>query len=253
MNGTTGKCVNATIANCNLLSSGICNQCKPGYRLSSSRNSCNSFCSVKNCDKCPNGPCNLCKPGFSLISVSVSNKTVQYCQLNNCTVGNCTYCNSSGACVTCASSFTLQTNGSCTTNCTAIPFCVSCLLGSTTCSECIEGRSYNSTKKDCEEFSGTTNCKIYGTTCTSCRTGYALISGQCIQTCETTNCLTCVSNDISYCLTCANGYFLNRTVTYSVCTPNACNVSNCSLCNPTGSCVLCTNKFHVYNASANRC
>ena len=183
LNGTTGKCVNATITNCNLLMSGICNQCKPGYRLSSSRNACNSFCIVKNCDKCPNGPCNSCKPGFTLIPVYVNNKTVQYCQLNNCTVGNCTYCNSSGACVTCASSFTLQTNGSCTTNCTAIPFCVSCLLGSTTCSECIEGRSYNSTKKACEVFSGTTNCKVHRSTCTSCRTGYTLSSGQCIQTC----------------------------------------------------------------------
>ncbi len=221
--------------------------------MTSTRNACNLFCTVKNCNKCPIGPCSECRPGFTLINVPFNNQTVQFCSINNCSVANCTYCNSSGACVTCASSFTLQQNGTCTTNCTSIPSCVSCMLGSTTCSECIEGRSYNSTRRACEVFNLTTNCRVHRTTCTSCRTGHALASGRCIQACESVGCLTCVPNDISYCLTCVNGFFLNRTTVYSVCTAHPCNVSGCSLCDASGQCISCMNRFEVFNATANRC
>lgn len=96
LNATTGKCVVSTIANCNKLDKGLCFQCKPGYKTTLSRGSCSIYCSVNNCNKCPNGPCAECKIGFSLVNTTVNGKDVQYCVLNNCSVGNCSYCDSNG-------------------------------------------------------------------------------------------------------------------------------------------------------------
>ncbi len=186
INSTTGKCATSTITNCNKLERGLCLQCKPGYKLSSSRGACNVYCNVKSCNKCTNGPCTECKLGFTLITSIVNESTVQVCQQNNCSVANCTYCDQSNVCLQCKSGFYMNaTDKTCYTNCTAITGCINCTSGSTTCNECVEGKSWNSTKKSCEVFSGTTNCKIHKTTCTTCRTGFTLTSStkQCVQTC----------------------------------------------------------------------
>lgn len=135
INATTGKCVNSAIAFCNKLSKGLCSQCKPGYKLSSSRGACNIYCSVNNCNKCINGPCTECKLGFSLINTTVNGKSSQYCVWNNCSsIGNCSYCDVSGiSCLQCNSGYLLNTTtATCYTNCT-ITNCINCTLGSTTC------------------------------------------------------------------------------------------------------------------------
>ncbi len=169
-------------------------------------------------------------------------------------MANCTLCNSTGKCIQCKSGFMLNsTSGACYTNCT-ITGCISCVSGNTTCNECIESKSWNSSKKSCEVFSGTTNCKVHKTTCTTCRAGYTLSAAlKCIQNCEVSVCSTCKFADIFTCLTCDSGYYLNSTVYYAFCSPNPCNITNCSLCASNGTCLTCSTKHLVYNSTANRC
>lgn len=184
LNKITGKCTSTSIVGCNRLESGLCTQCKPGYRVTSSKTSCNASCTVRNCIDCSSGACSNCSPGFNLSTGIVNGSNVQICTLYSCVMANCTLCNSTGNCIQCKSGFLLNTtSGTCYTNCT-IAGCINCYSGSTTCNECVEGKSWNSSKKVCEVFSGTTNCKIHKTTCTTCKSGYTLSKTKiCLQNC----------------------------------------------------------------------
>ncbi len=227
--------------------------------MNSARTSCSPYCTVSNCLKCITGSCTECKAGFSLVSQVIDGKTTPFCTLNPCTVGNCTYCNSTGQCVVCLGGFILQADGSCVTNCTTILNCVNCAAGSTSCLECVEPRSWNSSKRSCDIFALTSNCRVHRTSCSSCRVGYRLSSGQCIQICDSTLCSACLKTDTSICTTCLNGSQLTNTTingtTYSgVCIPNPCNITNCSLCGVDGvGCVACVTKYLIFNATSNQC
>lgn len=234
-------------------------QCKPGYRLNPASYTCSIYCSVKNCIKCTLGPCTSCKTGFSVKTVAVSGKNVQYCILNNCYIANCTYCNETGSCVQCPNGFILTANGTCIANCTSISGCVSCISG--TCTECVSGKSWNSTKKVCEALNATPNCKTHKVVCTACKSGFQLnsVAKLCMQTCEVSICSSCLKNDISYCTGCSNGYYVSPTIinniTYaSVCVANPCNITNCTLCVSNGTgCLTCATKYLTYNYTSNIC
>lgn len=185
MNPKTGKCISTSIVGCNRLESGLCTQCKPGYRVTTSKTTCNISCSVRNCNMCTNRVCTECVPGFNLTTAVINEKTVQVCVLYPCTQANCTLCNSTGSCIKCKSGFLLNsTSSTCYANCTLITNCISCSTN-TTCIECIEGRSWNQTSKICQIFTGNTNCRVLkNSACTSCKAGYTLsASFQCLQNC----------------------------------------------------------------------
>ncbi len=180
-----------------------CTQCKPGYKLNVAKTFCISDCKVSNCLKCINGECSECKAGFSFYNHVQNGKTVQLCRLNPCTVGNCTYCNTTGKCITCKSGFILHTNGSCITNCTSISSCISCGSGVTSyCAQCFEPRSWNTTKHACESFSGTGWCKQHDKNCSQCLAGYTLRQRSCIPNCDSPNCSICFPADTSVCYAC---------------------------------------------------
>lgn len=150
LNVTTGKCVSTSITGCNKLDAGLCTQCKPGYKVTDTKTSCNASCTVRNCVNCANKVCSECAPGFNLTTGIVNGKNVQVCSLYSCTKANCTLCNSTGACIQCKSGFLLNsTAGTCYANCTTIAGCINCVSGSTTCNECVEGKSFNTSRKAC--------------------------------------------------------------------------------------------------------
>lgn len=72
INSSIGKCVNSTIANCNLLEKTICSQCHRGYRLSSSGATCLVNCRLRSCIKCSEGPCTSCKTGYTLNNLTIN-------------------------------------------------------------------------------------------------------------------------------------------------------------------------------------
>ena len=133
INTLTGKCASTSIANCNRFESTTCRQCKQGFRENPSNGVCIPYCSVKNCLKCPKGPCLECRAGFSAVNRSVNGRDRMFCLMNPCSVANCTYCNSTGACIQCMNRFTLQADGTCRANCSSIANCIQCATGATTC------------------------------------------------------------------------------------------------------------------------
>lgn len=93
---------------------------------------CSSNCSVSYCSQCSNATCNNCIPGYSLV--------LNQCNINSCSVPNCTLCDSLGNCLQCndpyaSFNFTLKT---CTTTC-SIPNCQLCLPLSSSCQQCASG------------------------------------------------------------------------------------------------------------------
>ena len=75
--------------------------------------------------------CTECRSGYTLNKVTINGKATEKCVMNPCNVGNCTFCNSDGACVVCYGTFALV-NGTCSNTCN-ITNCIRCTTGSTTC------------------------------------------------------------------------------------------------------------------------
>lgn len=135
MNVTTGKCATTAIVGCNKIeTTGLCAQCRPGYKVNDLGTGCNVSCNVRNCNNCSNNVCSSCVLGFNLTTGTVNGSIVQVCSLFTCTKANCTLCDQTGACVQCSSGYFLNTTaGTCYTNCTAYAGCINCAAGSTIC------------------------------------------------------------------------------------------------------------------------
>ncbi len=96
------SCGNST--NCKTCYGVSCVQCKPGYVLNSSANSCTAYSCNNGCATCNSdgSVCYTCTDPYSIITAS-GNACVQ-----NCPLSNCAKCKAgSSSCTTCNTGYTL--------------------------------------------------------------------------------------------------------------------------------------------------
>jgi hypothetical protein len=195
----------------------ICLVCEQGFFISS-WNTCkqynpatnNTNCSVYNCLYCGinSTQCSFCFTPWGISSTGQCQTTV------NCSA-NCQFCTNSSACLTCASTYTL--NGPNT--------CVLCQIP---------------------------NCQLcqQQNVCVNCATGFSLTGNNTCLSCNISWCTNC--SDVNICMTCGNtagGIAQFPSPTGGTCFPcsnTIANMANCISCNNTNSCGLCQNGFQLF-------
>lgn len=150
----------------------------------------------------------LCKEGYTLSN----NVCTAYTVPSTCTKPYCTACNSSGACTTCISGYTLY-EGYCVCS---FQNCLAC-MGDGFCNVCAfpTQATYLASKACLPQILPFTLCNVQFCTscsvknvCTECDLGYTLQkNGTCLKnTCNSTsNCQLC-STDRNLCFLCNTGY-----------------------------------------------
>lgn len=203
LNNKANTCIPCPLYCVSCSSSTQCMICIDGYSpgLAGSCIPC-----VSNCRKCAQSfqsVCLDCGIGFYL-SNSICVNCPQFCLS----------CNFMG-CVTCLNGYFLNNQSQCIANC--VPPCATCLDNSTTtCKSCLFG--YTATQN------GSSVICTPQTTCNGgceyCPLGYTYSNSSfavCVNCFKNSNCSRCYSANLTACVSCLNGYFLE--ITSSLCRP----------------------------------
>lgn len=194
----------------------MCTVCAQGYYpnaygqcIQYGPNVTNTGCSVYNCLYCGtnNSTCSFCLAPWGISSTGQCQAT-QFCS------ANCQFCANATVCLTCATSYSVNSTGA----------CVLCQVAS--CQTC-----------------QTAN------TCSACLPGFSLTSNNSCMSCNVQNCASCSSNNICASCKMVNGaqYFPTPTGGGCVlCNTNLANMANCVSCNQDNSCGLCQNGYQLY-------
>ncbi|EAR90593.2 deoxyribonuclease II family protein (macronuclear) [Tetrahymena thermophila SB210] len=212
----------------------------------------NGYEEIKNdCDpSCQNCKIPQCQSGCKSCLSSDSNICIEcdigfYLDGNKCSrcQQNCEICTQNGnICTQCIENFELDKNSQC------IPTCdQSCLTCSQpqdpdSCLSCSKG-SYLTDDNNCKKcISPCTDCEK-GDKCTQCEQNYILKNYECLPICDK-SCLTCSSpKNPQSCLTCEEGYYLNKIT-------NECMICgvDCAQClESADNCTTCKDGFSFNN------
>lgn len=180
------------------------------------------------CVQCPTN-CALCATNLPTICLGCSSGF--YLSGNTCIACTsfCSNCNQ-GQCMNCIDRYFLTSSFTCSPNC--IFPCATCSsTNSSKCTSCIAGYTFNSLSFSCIPQ---INCNG---ACSYCPMNYILFYGQCIQ-CNSTNCQICSNTNLTQCLSCIPGYYLNSNTTQ-------CNVcmSSCATCLTGNRCLICASGY----------
>ena len=229
---------------CKICSTTQCFSCAIHYYLNSNYqcNACDSSCLT--CSGSSSNNCLTCVDGYYL-----SNNTCLSCSLT------CKTCNSSVTCLSCNSNGTLDTNNTCNYLCDSS--CQTCYGTQTTnCLSCNQNTILYENQciiPGCSENCGycvtnvTVNVSLISSICKSCKLGYFLSPSclACSSTCQTCNGLT--END---CLSCNNGFYLNKNTN----TCDACYFSCFQCYGPQlGSCSSCIEGYFQLESACHPC
>jgi hypothetical protein len=217
-----------------------CTGCKTGILINYA---CTEGCSSSDpyCMKCSSTPntCIQCITGFYLNSQGKCSK---------CPDTNCSTCDSTGQCVTCKSSYTLQKSDSNL----CVPAGTNCANYNTdlTCNQCKDGYILDS-KKSCMSKCNDENCQTCDANgvCQTCKTGFVSHAQDLDILCVPPNTYCAYFNyvDLS-CTKCQDGFILATNTLTSPPTTKCvrkCDDSNCLECDiSTGKiCTKCSDSF----------
>lgn len=213
-------CANAFVVNNTI----TCTLCLQGYTFTSSGCApCSLGCLVCNANNLIS--CVKCAPGYFL---NPSSFTCNLCQSTGCT--KCTL----QGCTACAPGFILNQFFICQLNC--LPPCAACTFNSLICFTCLLG--YSLVNGHCiSNISCNSNAN-----CLACPYGYSLvinnvnskINQTCAQ-CTATICARCSPTNLSQCLSCPMGYYLNSS--QAAC--DSCS-TGCAICLSSMLCTTCS-------------
>lgn len=242
---------NSTCLTCSTLDHNNCTSCPVGSYLNTTENKCYKGCPL-NCEQCSNSTvCVTCLSGYTTNTQGQCVPCLSNCRMCssnspalclNCGEGfylsgstckpcgpNCLECNQYG-CTTCVSGFYVTSALTCTPVCN-YP-CTTCsATNPNVCFSCLAGFVYNQTTQNCMTTNCTQNCQF-------CSPMQVLVNGQCV-TCQTrVACLRCNTTNLTQCLTCFDGYFLNVN-------ENMCETcpTGCSSCSSPTNCLSCVSGY----------
>lgn len=235
---TYGKCITASLPNCNKVetndaskckecnigfynSKGICNECSTPNCIKCSSKGCEECkdgydlkngecveCNIPNCAKCGSGSfCSKCKDGYAYIDTSSG-------KCESASTSNCYKINENHECIYCNKGYGFDSNNNCV-KCED-PHCVECPYDYQTCLACYD-------KKD-EDQGGPYSPYHLN-----------VFTGKCTLSCDDPNCNACSRDDNKHCRSCQNGYYA-RSGSCWYGNVNNCNITydgkHCNECMP---------------------
>ncbi|OMJ71039.1 hypothetical protein SteCoe_30862 [Stentor coeruleus] len=265
------------IENCIKNSNGRCEICSEGYEVYEGRCNpecqpgCSCFepyeclkshsrvlCEDSNCYSCLISSCEACNAGYTL---GADDKCYS-CPYN------CYDC-VSGICYECDSGYELSGNSCVLESSCNVDNCLTC-SSTDVCSMCTIGYGSDG-YGNCQ--SCPSNCNdCTGSVCYLCKTGYNVVNGECLISCDVPNCNICQSSNVcsfcnhgygtdgfggcglcpvgcddcfaGLCYICENGYHLTILLK---CEPGDCNDSHCRICDQINVCDECLDGFKSDN------
>lgn len=197
-----------------------CEVCLEGYAPNANGNCVPCLSNCRHCSGLEPGLCIECGTGFYLNSNNVCVDCPEFCVT----------CNAQGKCEDCMSGYTLTQQFTCSVTCNAP--CASCsLTAPSQCTSCIAGYSLNSATFTCSPVTSCTNG-----VCDICPFGYTLSGGTCVECNPDSNCGRCSLSDVSVCLSCKPGQYLDS---------NQCIAcpTGCQTCSSGINCLTCQSGY----------